>query len=65
MKKPSKDMINLERLCLVVNFNKEQTATLLTGKPVEYSGKLYLEEYKRKFMAKDVKAKAFSDLRQR
>ena len=56
-----KDMINLERLCLAVGFNKEQTATLLTGKPVEYNGELYSEEYKRKFMAKDIKAKVFSD----
>lgn len=56
-----KNMLNLERLCLAVGFNKEQTATLLTGKPIEYSGELYSEEYKRKFMAKDVKAKVFSD----
>ena len=56
-----KDMINLERLCLAVGFNKEQTATLLTGKPIEYNGELYSEEHKRKFMAKDVKAKVFSD----
>ena len=46
---------------LAVGFNKEQTATLLTGKPVEYSGELYSEEHKRKFTAKDVKAKVFSD----
>lgn len=56
-----KDMINLERLCLAVGFNKEHTATLLTGKPVEYNGELYSEEHKRKFMAKDIKAKVFSD----
>lgn len=56
-----KDMINLERLCLAVGFNKEQTATLLTGKSIEYSGELYSEEHKRKFMAEDVKAKVFSD----
>ena len=56
-----KEMLNLERLCLAVGFSKEQTATLLTGKPVEYSGELYSEEHKRKFMAKDVKAKVFSD----
>ena len=54
-------MINLERLCFAVGFDKEQTATLLTGKPVEYNGELYSEEHKRKFMAKDVKAKVFSD----
>lgn len=56
-----KDMINIERLCLAVGFNKEQTATLLTGRPIEYNGELYSEEHKRKFMAKDVKAKVFSD----
>lgn len=56
-----KDILNLERLCLTVGFSKEQTATLLTGKPVDYSGELYSEEHKRKFMAKDVKAKVFSD----
>ena len=56
-----KDMINIERLCLAVGFNKEQTATLLTGNPIEYSGELYSMEHKRKFMAKDVKAKVFSD----
>ena len=55
-----KDMINIERLCLAVGFNKEQTATLLTGKPIEYNGELYSEEHKRKFMAKDVKAKPLS-----
>ena len=56
-----KGMLNLERLCLAVGFSQEQTATLLTGKPVEYSGELYSEEHKRKFMANDVKAKVFSD----
>ena len=56
-----KDMINIERLCLAVGFNKGQTATLLTGKPIECNGELYSEEHKRKFMAKDVKAKVFSD----
>ena len=56
-----KGMLNLERLCLAVGFNQEQTAVLMMGKPLEYSGELYSEEYKRKFMAKDVKAKVFSD----
>ena len=56
-----KDMINIERLCLAVGFNKEQTATLLTGKPIEYNGELYSMEHKQKFMAKDVQAKVFSD----
>ena len=56
-----KGMLNLERVCLAVGFSQEQTATLLTGKPFDYSGELYSEEHRRKFMAKDVKAKVFSD----
>lgn len=56
-----KGMLNIEKLCLAVGFNQEQTAVLMMGKPLEYSGELYSEEYKRKFMAKDVKAKVFSD----
>ncbi len=54
-----KDIINLEKLCLAVGFNKEQTATLLTGNSIEYSGELYSKEYERKFMAENVKAKVF------
>ncbi len=42
-----KDMINIERLRRDVGFNKEQTATLLTGKPIEYNGEFYSEEHKR------------------
>lgn len=54
-------MLNLEKLCLSVGFNQEQTAVLMMGKPLEYSGELYSEEHKRKFMAKEVKAKVFTD----
>ena len=56
-----KGMLNLERLCLAVGFNQEQTAVLMMGKPIEYSGELYSEEHKRKFMAKEVTAKVFSN----
>ena len=56
-----KGMLNLERLCLAVGFNQDQTAVLMMGKPLEYSGELYSEEHKRKFMAKDVTAKVFTD----
>ena len=31
-------MLNLERLCLAIGFNQEQTAVLMMGKPLEYSG---------------------------
>lgn len=56
-----KGMLNLERVCLAVGFSQEQTAVLMMGKPLEYSGELYSEEHKRKFMAKEVMAKVFSD----
>ena len=56
-----KGMLNLGRFCLAVGFNQEQTAVLMMGKPLEYSGELYSEEHKRKFMAKEVKAKVFTD----
>ena len=56
-----KGMLNLERLCLSVGFSQEQTAVLMMGKPLEYSGELYSEEHKQKFMAKEVKAKVFTD----
>lgn len=56
-----KGMLNLERVCLAVGFNQKQTAVLMMDKPLEYSGELYSEEHKRKFMAKDAKAKVFSD----
>lgn len=56
-----KGMLNLERVCLAVGFSQEQTAVLMMGKPLEYSGELYSEEHKRKFMAKEVIAKVFSD----
>lgn len=56
-----KGMLNLERVCLAVGFSQEQTAVLIMGKPLGYSGELYSEEHKRKFMAKDVNAKVFSD----
>lgn len=56
-----RDMINLEKICLAVGFNQEQSAVLMTGRTFEYSGELYSEEHRRKFMAKDVKAKVLTD----
>lgn len=56
-----KGMLNLERVCLAAGFSQEQTAVLMMGKPLDYSGELYSEEHKRKFMAKNVKAKVFTD----
>lgn len=56
-----RDMLNLEKSCLSAGFNQEQTMVLMTGKTIEYSGELYSEEHKRKFMAKEIKAKICTD----
>lgn len=43
------DAIRIEKLCCLVGFTSEQTEQLLTLKPLEYSGTLYSEDYKRNF----------------
>lgn len=54
-------MLNLEKLCFAAGFNQKQTMVLTTGKAIEYSGELYSEEHKRKFMANEIKAKICTD----
>lgn len=44
-----REMLRMEKLCRLVGFDERQTATLVSGKPLEYAGKLYSEEHKRKF----------------
>ena len=44
-----REMLRMENLCLKVGFSDRQTAILISGKPLEYEGELYLEEHKRKF----------------
>ena len=39
-----REMIRMESVCRTVGFDDEQTAMLIKGKPLEYSGKLYSEE---------------------
>ena len=43
------ELVYMEKFCLKVGFNKRQTATLVSGKPLFYEGKLYSEEHRRKF----------------
>ena len=50
-------MLRIEKLCLAVGFTHEQTAHLMTGKPLPYNGELYSDEYRRKFKTNDVTAK--------
>ena len=44
-----REMLRIENLCRLVGFDERQTATLVSGKPLEYAGALYSEEHKRKF----------------
>lgn len=50
-------MLRIEKLCLAVGFTHEQTAHLMTGKPLLYNGELYSDEHRRKFKTNDVTAK--------
>ncbi len=44
-----REMIRMESACRTAGFDDEQTATLIKGKPLEYSGELYSEEHNCKF----------------
>ena len=46
----------MESVCRTVGFDDEQTATLIKGKPLEYSGELYSEEHNCKFTVEQVTA---------
>lgn len=46
-------MLKVEGQCKAVGFNDEQTAHLMKGKPLTYSGELYSEEHKRKIKVND------------
>lgn len=48
---------SIKALRLVVGFTHEQTAHLMTGKPLPYNGELYSDEHRRKFKTNDVTAK--------
>lgn len=56
-----REMIRMESVCRTTGFNDEQTATLIKGKPLEYSGELYSEEHKCKFAVEQVTAQITPD----
>lgn len=45
----AKEILRMESLCRLIGFDERQTATLISGKPLFYEGKLYSEEHRRKF----------------
>ncbi len=51
-----REMIRMENICRTAGFDDEQTATLIKGKPLEYSGELYSEEHDCKFTVERIAA---------
>ncbi|WP_418974578.1 MobV family relaxase [Alistipes ihumii] len=56
-----REMIRMESVCRTTGFNDEQTATLIKGKLLEYSGELYSEEHNCKFTVERVTAQITPD----
>lgn len=56
-----REMIRMENVCRTVGFDDEQTATLIKGKPLEYSGELYSEKHNCKFTVERVIAQITPD----
>lgn len=56
-----REMIRMENVCRTVGFDDKQTATLIKGKPLEYSGELYSEEHNCKFTVERVTAQITPD----
>jgi len=56
-----REMIRMESVCQTIGFDDKQTATLIKGKPLEYSGELYSETHQKRFKAKNVIVRISSD----
>lgn len=51
-----KELFRMEKMCRLIGFTPEQTAILISGSPLEYSGKLRSQEHGRDFTANRVVA---------
>ena len=49
-----RELFRMEKFCRLLGFTPEQTATLIIGTPLEYSGKLRSQEHGRDFIANRV-----------
>lgn len=56
-----REMLRMDELCRKVGVNGEQTETLISGKPLKYSGTLYSETYRQRFKAVNVIARITPD----
>lgn len=57
----AQDMFRMEAVCKAVGYTIEQTARLLSGKSLLFSGSLYSEEHKRKFNTENSTAQIAQD----
>ena len=55
------EMLRMDEFCRKVGFNDEQIETLIGGKPLKYSGTLYSETHRKRFIAENVIARIASD----
>lgn len=56
-----RELLHMDEFCRKIGFNDEQTATLIKGKPLKYSGALYSETYRKQFKVENVIARITSD----
>ena len=56
-----KRFLNMERECLQYGFSEEQTDKLMHGHPINYSGWLHSNEYRRNALADNVSAQVIRD----
>lgn len=52
-------LLQIENLCRKIGFTTEQTEQLLTGKALNFSGSLYSDEHRKKFIVKNAEIKVF------
>lgn len=56
-----REMLRMESVCQTVGFEDKQTATIIKGKPLEYSGELHSKEHNCKFTVERVTAQITPD----
>ncbi len=56
-----REMLRMESICRTAGFDDQQTATLIKGKPLQYSGEIYSEEHNCKFAVERVTAQITPD----
>ena len=55
------ELLRIGKLCMRVGLSKEDTASLVNGKPVNFSGSLYSQEHQQEFQTENLTAKMEKD----